>query len=295
MLPRAPAQHAPAIYGRTADQTCKLVWVRGRRLHKCLKTERAVSRPWRRIAPRNRAFVRFGSSSSVAYLLLLDRSSVVDDGFRQFRRPSGPAPDICVGKRCALQELRPSARRTTRCSSRPAEPVRTAARCSTPCRAASHADLGQRQMEADKAFLTQGITFTVYGDNQGTERIFPFDLLPRIITAAEWRMLERGLTQRLTAINLFLKDVYHEAESSAKASCRASWCSAAATTAARCAACTSIATSTSRSRAPTSCGSRTAASSCSRTTCGCRAACRTCWRTARSPSACCPGCSIGTA
>ena len=51
---------------------------------------------------------------------------------------------------------------------------------------------------------------TVYGDDQGTERIFPFDLLPRIITAAEWETLERGPTQRLIAINLFLKDVYHE-------------------------------------------------------------------------------------
>ena len=77
-------------------------------------------------------------------------------------------------------------------------------------RVATPADLGQRQIEADKAFLTQGITFTVYGDDQGTERIFPFDLLPRIIAAAEWQTLERGLTQRLTAINLFLKDVYHE-------------------------------------------------------------------------------------
>src|SRR5712671_188574 len=77
-------------------------------------------------------------------------------------------------------------------------------------RAASHTELGQRQMEADKAFLTQGITFTVYGDNQGTERIFPFDLVPRMITSSEWETVERGLTQRLTAINLFLKDVYHE-------------------------------------------------------------------------------------
>jgi uncharacterized circularly permuted ATP-grasp superfamily protein len=77
--------------------------------------------------------------------------------------------------------------------------------------AASMAELRQHQTEADKAFLTQGITFTVYGDDQGTERIFPYDLLPRIITAAEWERLERGLTQRLTAINLFLKDVYHEA------------------------------------------------------------------------------------
>src|ERR1700704_5750062 len=77
-------------------------------------------------------------------------------------------------------------------------------------RAASQSELRQRQLEADKAFLTQGITFTVYGDEEGTERIFPFDLLPRIITASEWRTLERGLPQRLTAINLFLKDVYHE-------------------------------------------------------------------------------------
>ena len=56
-------------------------------------------------------------------------------------------------------------------------------------RASSAAELGLRQVEADKAFLTQGITFTVYGDEEGTERIFPFDLLPRIITAAEWRTL----------------------------------------------------------------------------------------------------------
>ncbi len=74
----------------------------------------------------------------------------------------------------------------------------------------STAELGRRQTEADKAFLAQGITFTVYGDELGTERIFPFDLLPRVITAAEWRTVDRGLTQRLTAINLFLKDVYND-------------------------------------------------------------------------------------
>ena len=76
--------------------------------------------------------------------------------------------------------------------------------------ASSLAELRRYQTEADKAFLAQGITFTVYGDDQGTERIFPYDLLPRIITAADWLTLERGLTQRLTAINLFLKDVYHD-------------------------------------------------------------------------------------
>jgi uncharacterized circularly permuted ATP-grasp superfamily protein len=70
--------------------------------------------------------------------------------------------------------------------------------------------LQQRQQAADLTFLNQGITFTVYGDNEGTERIWPYDLLPRIITAGEWSSIERGLTQRIMAINLFLKDVYHD-------------------------------------------------------------------------------------
>jgi uncharacterized circularly permuted ATP-grasp superfamily protein len=72
-------------------------------------------------------------------------------------------------------------------------------------------ELGQRQTAADLAFLHQGITFTVYGNSQGTEKIFPYDLIPRIITAAEWDVIERGLTQRLTTLNLFLKDLYTDA------------------------------------------------------------------------------------
>ena len=76
----------------------------------------------------------------------------------------------------------------------------------------SAADLHQRQRTADGAFLNQGITFTVYGDNEGTERIFPYDLLPRIITASEWATIERGLTQRITALNLFLHDIYNGAK-----------------------------------------------------------------------------------
>jgi uncharacterized circularly permuted ATP-grasp superfamily protein len=64
------------------------------------------------------------------------------------------------------------------------------------------AELRQRQSAADLAFLNQGITFTVYGQKDGTERIFPYDLLPRILTAAEWEVIERGLTQRITALNL---------------------------------------------------------------------------------------------
>jgi uncharacterized circularly permuted ATP-grasp superfamily protein len=71
-------------------------------------------------------------------------------------------------------------------------------------------ELRRSKHEADQSFFNQGITFTVYGNDKGTERIFPHDLLPRIITAAEWEKIERGLTQRITALNLFLKDVYHE-------------------------------------------------------------------------------------
>jgi uncharacterized circularly permuted ATP-grasp superfamily protein len=72
------------------------------------------------------------------------------------------------------------------------------------------AEWRQRQQAADRAFLNQGVTFTVYGNDEGTERIFPYDILPRIIGRAEWSVVERGLAQRLLALNLFLKDIYHE-------------------------------------------------------------------------------------
>jgi uncharacterized circularly permuted ATP-grasp superfamily protein len=71
-------------------------------------------------------------------------------------------------------------------------------------------ELRRRQQVADLSFLHQGITFTVYGREEGTEKIFPNDLLPRILTRDEWARIERGLEQRITALNLFLKDVYHE-------------------------------------------------------------------------------------
>ncbi len=73
-------------------------------------------------------------------------------------------------------------------------------------------ELQRRKQAADLAFLTQGITFTVYGREEGTERIFPYDLLPRLVTAQEWDRIERGLTQRITALNLFLRDVYSDAK-----------------------------------------------------------------------------------
>jgi uncharacterized circularly permuted ATP-grasp superfamily protein len=71
-------------------------------------------------------------------------------------------------------------------------------------------ELLRSKEEADLSFFNQGITFTVYGREEGTERIFPHDLLPRIITSSEWETIERGLTQRITALNLFLKDVYSQ-------------------------------------------------------------------------------------
>ena len=71
-------------------------------------------------------------------------------------------------------------------------------------------DLGRSKQKADLSFFNQGITFTVYGRKEGTERIFPHDLLPRILSGADWDVIERGLIQRVTALNLFLKDLYHD-------------------------------------------------------------------------------------
>jgi uncharacterized circularly permuted ATP-grasp superfamily protein len=68
----------------------------------------------------------------------------------------------------------------------------------------------RKRAMAESAYLNQGITFTVYRGDEGTERIMPFDLVPRIIPAAEWSHLERGLVQRLQALNLFLHDIYHD-------------------------------------------------------------------------------------
>jgi uncharacterized circularly permuted ATP-grasp superfamily protein len=67
----------------------------------------------------------------------------------------------------------------------------------------------ERRHAVDVSFLNQGIGFTVYGQEEGLERIFPFDLIPRVIPQEEWAHLERGLTQRVRALNLFLHDVYH--------------------------------------------------------------------------------------
>lgn len=70
--------------------------------------------------------------------------------------------------------------------------------------------LQQKDVLASELFMNQGITFTVYSDNAGIERIFPFDIIPRIITGAEWAHIEAGIKQRLKALNMFLKDIYSE-------------------------------------------------------------------------------------
>jgi len=70
-------------------------------------------------------------------------------------------------------------------------------------------DLNKKEELAKRLFMSQGITFTVYNSGEGIEKIFPFDIIPRIITAPEWAFVEKGIKQRLTALNHFLKDIYH--------------------------------------------------------------------------------------
>ncbi len=70
--------------------------------------------------------------------------------------------------------------------------------------------IARKRVEADLIFRRVGITFAVYGNNAGTERLIPFDIIPRIIPAAEWAQLQTGLTQRVQALNMFIHDIYHE-------------------------------------------------------------------------------------
>ena len=73
-------------------------------------------------------------------------------------------------------------------------------------------ELQCRQDAIERALMRMGITFAVYGDQQGTEKIFPFDIVPRIISAIEWAHIEAGLKQRIRALNKFVDDVYHDQE-----------------------------------------------------------------------------------
>ena len=71
-------------------------------------------------------------------------------------------------------------------------------------------EMGRKDELAKKLFMSQGITFTVYSSGEGIEKIFPFDIIPRIIRSEEWTLIENGIRQRLRALNIFLKDVYHQ-------------------------------------------------------------------------------------
>lgn len=71
-------------------------------------------------------------------------------------------------------------------------------------------DVFRRQKEAEAAFMNLGITFTVYGESEGSEKIFPFDIMPRLVDGNEWDIIERGLKQRIYALNLFIDDVYND-------------------------------------------------------------------------------------
>lgn len=77
-------------------------------------------------------------------------------------------------------------------------------------KAQSDERIANKRAEADLIFRRVGITFAVYGDDAGTERLIPFDTIPRVIPAKEWKVLEAGLRQRVTALNMFLTDIYHD-------------------------------------------------------------------------------------
>ncbi len=74
----------------------------------------------------------------------------------------------------------------------------------------SSESLNKKEELSKQLFMSQGVTFTVYSDNEGIEKIFPFDIIPRIITATEWKKIDEGIKQRIKALNLFIKDIYHD-------------------------------------------------------------------------------------
>src|ERR1700754_1697121 len=73
--------------------------------------------------------------------------------------------------------------------------------------------LERRRAEAELFYRRGGITFAVYGDAQGEERIIPFDIIPRVLAGSEWKLLAKGLEQRVKALNLYLADIYGKQDS----------------------------------------------------------------------------------
>ena len=147
--------------------------------------------------------------------------------------------------------------------------------------AAQHAGNRDRhkRREAEIAFHRVGITFSVYGEESGNERLIPFDMVPRIVPAAEWRMLEAGLRQRVHALNLFLGDVYGEQRILHDGRVPTDLVLDNGGFRRRCAACACPAASIRTSPASIWSAPATASTTCWKTICGCRPACRTCWKT----------------
>jgi uncharacterized circularly permuted ATP-grasp superfamily protein len=90
------------------------------------------------------------------------------------------------------------------------KPRKSAAPLLDRIKAMAPGDLIRQQKAAEAELLQMGITFTVYGNKDGTEKIFPFDIIPRIVPNPEWQTIEKGLIQRITALNLFIDDIYHD-------------------------------------------------------------------------------------
>jgi len=141
--------------------------------------------------------------------------------------------------------------------------------------------LRQKRAEADSLFHRVGITFAVYGEEDGNERLIPFDIVPRILSADEWRQLAAGLRQRVKALNAFIADIYHGHEilragiiSPEQIICNPQYRPEMQ-------GLDVPAASMRTSRVSTSSGPARASSTCSRTTCAYRPAFRTCSRTAR--------------
>ena len=99
----------------------------------------------------------------------------------------------------------------TRCSRRPTTCGPTIAHWLGGWRCSARNEGARRQRAAELSFESRGITFAVNQGPEGVEKIMPFDLVPRLVQAEEWRQIETGLEQRIRALNLFLDDIYHDA------------------------------------------------------------------------------------
>jgi hypothetical protein len=155
-------------------------------------------------------------------------------------------------------------------------------------------ELQARQDDADLDILAMGVTFTVYSDGRGIDRAWPFDVIPRVIDATEWRRIEAGLVQRLAALNQFIDDVYNDQHVVTDGVFPAELLAGASNFRPECRGVRPSSGCGRTSAAATWCATPPARSTCWRTTCGCRPGSATCWRTAWCPSGPSPTCSPTT-